>query len=307
MSEIVQAVIDLGSTSSRLLIGTAGAVLHREQIVTQMGTGIDATAAISDEALERVDAALAHFAQELSRFEVAATRVVATAAAREVRDTSGLRLMVERTTGAQLEILSGEDEGRFAFLGAVAREEPGSLVVVDIGGRSTEVIVGSLGDGVLGSISLPTGASRLTEEFIEQDPPAPAELAGALSVAGLHLDDVARELPQAATVLQSGTVIGVGGTITTAVAVELGLLTYDADVVDGFLLSKEAAEDVFRTLATENHADRAHNPGLHPDRVGVIVGGMCMLVGLMRRFGIDEIKVSERDLLDGVLQEMTQS
>ena len=138
---------------------------------------------------------------------------------------------------------------------------------------------------------------RLTEKYVHHDPPLPEELAACLSVTELHLDDAVRAIPALSGPCR---LVGVAGTITTVAAVELGLATYDRDRVHHFRLSKDAAEDVVRTLATETLADRVHNPGLHPGRADVIVAGVCILVRIMRYFDFEECLVSESDLLDGL-------
>jgi Exopolyphosphatase len=148
-------------------------------------------------------------------------------------------------------------------------------------------------------MSVDVGCVRLTEAYLHSDPPAPEELAQAISVVGLHLDDVDRLLPGA---LDAKTLIGVAGTVTTVAAVELGLPEYDSEALHHFRLSHAAAEDVFRTLATEPAEDRRHNPGLEPARVDVIVGGAVVLVGVMRHFGFEEMLVSEADILDGLIR-----
>jgi exopolyphosphatase/guanosine-5'-triphosphate,3'-diphosphate pyrophosphatase len=138
---------------------------------------------------------------------------------------------------------------------------------------------------------------RLTEKYIEHDPPLPEELAACISLTDAYLDDVVREVPGAA---EARTLVGLAGTVTTVAAVEIGLATYDRDRIHHFTLTREAAEDVFRTLATEPRADRIHNPGLEEARADVIVAGCCVLVAIFRRFGFDEMVVSESDILDGL-------
>ena len=137
----------------------------------------------------------------------------------------------------------------------------------------------------------------MTEAWLHSDPPDPLELSQALSVISLHIDDVLREIPMAP---EAATFVGLAGTVSTAAAVELGLAAYDREQIHHFELSREAIEDVFRTLATENLADRMANPGLEPQRADVIVGGMCVLVSIMRRFGFASCLVSEADILDGL-------
>ena len=145
--------------------------------------------------------------------------------------------------------------------------------------------------------SAEVGCVRLTERYVHHDPPRPEELAACLQVTELHLDDAVRAMPGISAGCE---LVATGGTATTAAAVELGLAAYDRDRVHRFELTRAAAEDVFRTLATESAADRAANPGLHPDRAGVIVAGLCILVKVMRYFDFDRCLVSEADILDGL-------
>jgi exopolyphosphatase/guanosine-5'-triphosphate,3'-diphosphate pyrophosphatase len=146
-------------------------------------------------------------------------------------------------------------------------------------------------------MSVDIGCVRLTERFLHGDPPRPEELSQALSVVHDYLDDVEREIP---AVNDAVRLVGLAGTVTTVAAVEIGLSTYDRDRIHHFLLTRAAAEDVFRTLATEKRADRIHNPGLEEARADVIVGGCCVLVGVMRHFGFETCLVSEADILDGL-------
>ncbi|HMX06453.1 MAG TPA: hypothetical protein PKA87_02855, partial [Microthrixaceae bacterium] len=148
-----------------------------------------------------------------------------------------------------------------------------------------------------GAVSVDMGCVRLTEKYLHGDPPRPEELANALSIVGQHLADVQRLLP---SVGAPSRFIGLAGTVTNVAAVEIGLATYDPEVIHHFVLSRDAVEDVFRTLATEAWADRIHNPGLERERADVIVGGCCVLVQIFRTFGFDECLVSESDILDGL-------
>ena len=149
--------------------------------------------------------------------------------------------------------------------------------------------------------SAEVGCVRLTERYVHHDPPRPEELAACLQVTELHLDDAARAMPG---ITAGCELVATGGTATTAAAVELGLPAYDSDRIHRFELTRAAAEDVFRTLATESAADRIANPGLHPDRAGVIVAGLCILVKVMRYFDFDRCLVSEADILDGLARSL---
>ena len=166
----------------------------------------------------------------------------------------------------------------------------------DLGGGSTEFAYGH--DEVEAAISIDVGCVRLTERWIEHDPPQPEELVAAISYTESWLADVDIAIPSAR---EAATVIGLAGTVSTVVAVEIGLATYDRDRVHHFVLTREAAEDVFRTLATEKRADRIHNPGLDEARADVIVAGCCALVAIMRHFGLESIVHSEADILDGLV------
>ena len=150
-------------------------------------------------------------------------------------------------------------------------------------------------------MSIPVGSVRLSEQQLHSDPPAPEELSNAIALVDAYLDDVLREMP---SVREARAMVGTGGTITTVAAVEIGLPVYDRDAIHQFVLTKEAAEDVYRTLATERLADRVHNPGLPRDRADIIVGGCCVLVAVMRRFDVKACIVSEADLLDGIAAEL---
>ncbi|MGE0878996.1 MAG: exopolyphosphatase [Acidimicrobiia bacterium] len=293
------AAIDCGTNSTRLLITDGTDDVVRRADITRLGAGVDKTRALSPEGMARTVAVLREYADLVRSHGVERTRVVATSAARDATNRAEFFAVASAALGgiATPELLSGDEEGRFAFAGATAGLDPadGPFCVVDIGGGSTEFIAGT--DGVEGVISVDMGSVRITEAFLHSDPPRPDELANALAVVGDHLDDVVREVPGVAAARK---LIGVAGTITTVAAIEIGLEPYDRDAIHHFVLTKAAAEDVFRTLATESLADRVHNPGLHPQRADVIVGGCCVLVGIMRRLGCEELTVSESDILDGI-------
>jgi exopolyphosphatase/guanosine-5'-triphosphate,3'-diphosphate pyrophosphatase len=247
--------------------------------------------------MERTLATLVDFRDVLDGYGVEAPRVVATSAARDARNRDTFFAAATDVLGAPPELLPGDQEARLSFEGAVAALDPaeGPFLVVDIGGGSTELAVGtSTADSVY---SMNVGAVRLTELQLHHDPPQPEELTNALGLVEDRLDDALRAVPAAE---DARTLVGVGGTITTVAAIEIGLAVYDRDRVHGFRLSRAAAEDVFRTLATEPLADRKHNPGLHPDRADVIVGGCVVLVGVMRRLRAPELVVRDADLLDAL-------
>jgi exopolyphosphatase/guanosine-5'-triphosphate,3'-diphosphate pyrophosphatase len=295
------ASVDLGTNSTRVLVGRpTGAgldILDRRNTITRLGQGVGASGRLAPEAVERTLDCLRGYREILDRHGVERVRVAATSASRDAANRDEFFDAVEALIGMRPELLSGDEEGRLSFRGATAELDPasGPFLVVDIGGGSTEFIVGT--DRVEGVMSVDIGCVRLTEKFLHHDPPQPEELSACISLTDAYLDDVVREIPAAA---EARTLVGLAGTVTTVAAVEIGLETYDRDRIHHFHLTHEAAEDVFRTLAIESRADRVHNPGLEEARADVIVGGCCVLVALFRRLGFDEMIVSEADILDGL-------
>jgi exopolyphosphatase/guanosine-5'-triphosphate,3'-diphosphate pyrophosphatase len=272
-------------------------VLDRRNMITRLGQGVGASGRLAPEAVDRTLACLRDYREILDRHGVDRVRVAATSASRDAANRDQFFDAVETLIGTRPELLSGDEEGRLSFRGATGELDPasGPFLVVDIGGGSTEFIVGT--DRVEGVASVDIGCVRLTEKFLLHDPPLAEELSACISLTDAYLDDVVREIPAAA---EARTLVGLAGTVTTVAAVEIGLETYDRDRIHHFHLTREAAEDVFRTLATESRVDRIHNPGLEEGRADVIVGGCCVLVALFRRFGFDEMVVSESDILDGL-------
>ncbi len=295
------AAIDVGTNSVRLLVaerdGDSFVPVERLMRITRLGQGVGATGRLAPDAIERTLDALRAYRSVMDALDVppGRVRITATSAARDAANRDDFFGPAEAAVGAPVELLSGEEEGRLSFDGATADVDPalGPFLVVDIGGGSTEFSVAD------GSVSVDIGCVRLTELYLEHDPPRPEELHACISVTVEYLKDVLRELPAAA---EASTVVGLAGTVTTAAAVEQGLAVYDRDKVHGFVLTHEAAEDVFRTLATEARADRVFNPGLEEARADVIVGGLCVLLAIYRELGLDEVLVSEADILDGLIR-----
>lgn len=271
--------------------------------ITRLGQGVDRSRGLLPDAVDRTVTVLREYREVMERLGVPEGRVrmTATSASRDASNRDEFFAAAHEAVGVAPELLSGDDEARLSFLGATADLDPagGPFLVFDLGGGSTEFVYGGAGpDGeVESAISLDLGCVRLTERFFERDPPAPEDLSAAISYTDTWLDDVVREIPQAG---DAATVIGLAGTVSTVAAVEQGLATYNRDAIHRFVLTRDAAEDVFRTLATESRAERLHNPGLEEARADVIVGGCCALVAVYRRFGLDEILVSEADILDGL-------
>ncbi len=291
------AAIDCGTNSTRLLIARDGETVDRRMVITRLGQGVGTTGQLDATAIERTLTVLRDFRVGIEEHGVERVRIVATSAARDAANADTLFDGAEEIIGTRPELLSGEEEGALAFAGATGGldRSRGPFLVVDIGGGSTECMVGS--DGVEHLRSYDIGCVRLTEKHLVGDPPEPEELSNAIAEAVAWFDELQREVP---VVRDVQTVVGVAGTVTTVAAVELGLPAYDRSATHHFVLTRAAIEDVFRTLATERLADRVHNPGLERERADVIVGGLCVLAAFVRTLGVEEVLVSETDILDGL-------
>lgn len=306
------AVVDCGTNTTRLLIDDGKGLGKRLLRITGLGRGVDAGGRLADDSIGRVLDVLAEYREIIENLQVAAVRAVATSAAREAANGAEFLQMATDALGTEVELLDGGSEAAYGFAGATTGlddNHAGPALVLDIGGGSTEFAYGtpSARAGPDAATSIDMGSVRWTERFLASDPPRPEELSSAISVARLHLDDIDREHPVIGRDAPRATLLGVAGTATTVAAVEIGLDPYDPEVIDGFELTRAAVEDVFRTLATERLADRVHNPGLHVDRASVIVGGCCILVAVMRHWEFDKCVVRERDLLDGIANELREA
>jgi len=298
------ASIDCGTNSTRLLVAELGddgrlVSLERLMRITRLGRGTDATGRLDSAAVERTVEVLGEYREIMDRFGVAPgrVRIAATSAARDAANRDEFFDAALAAVGARPELLSGSQEAQLSFLGATSDLDAarGPFMVMDIGGGSTETAVGTT--TAESFLSLDIGCVRMTEKFLLHDPPLPEELSNCLSVIEAYFKDLEREVP---TLRDARTFVGLAGTITTTAAVEIGLAAYDSAQIHHFVLSKKAAEDVFRTLATETVEERKENPGLDPQRADVIVGGLCILVQAMRQFDLEECLVSEADILDGL-------
>ena len=305
MAPPVLAAIDCGTNSTRLLVargsGAGKEVLARVNTITRLGQGVDRSGRLDPDAIARTVEVLRRYRAIIDEHGASRVRITATSAARDAANRDELFDLAEQVVGTRPELLSGDEEAALSFRGATAELDPadGPFLVVDIGGGSTEFIVGT--SEVEAAMSVDIGCVRLTEQYIESDPPAPEELHACISVTDAWLEDVTREMPRVA---EAKTFVGLAGTITTMAAVELGLHEWDRDAIHHFRFGRTAIEDVFRTLATETLEDRKHNPGLEPGRADVIVAGSCIFVAIVRRLGFEECLVSESDILDGLISSL---
>ena len=298
------AAIDQGTNSIRLLVAEpledgGYAELARDMVITRLGEGVDATRRLDPEALDRTVEVLARYCRRARALHAWRIRVAATAAVREAENREAFEAAVRTHAGTELEVVSGEREAELSFLGATWRlEEPAPFLVLDIGGGSTELVLGR--ERPVASTSLRIGSVRLTERHVRHDPPTPEEL-GAIEVdVERALDEAERAVP----LREARTLVAVAGTATTVQALALGLPFYDPEAIHRSWLSRGDAERVLLDLARMTTPERAALPVMAPGREDVIVAGALILVAAMRRAGFDRALVSETDILDGLAIEM---
>ena len=300
------AAIDQGTNSTRLLVaepdGKGGFVeLARDMMITRLGKGVDEAGRISDDALERTLAVMGTFARRARALHASRIRVGATSAVRDASNRDAFEGAVRELTGSDPEVIAGEGEAALSFLGATrGLEEPGPFLVLDIGGGSTELVLGERDREPDAAISTQMGSVRLTERFVSHDPPEPNELERVRKEIGRHLDGAAEAVP----VDRAETLIAVAGTSTTVQAIALELPFYDPEAIHRTWLEREDAVGVVERLAGMTTEERAALPVMAPGRADVIVAGATILVEVMDRFGFERALVSETDILDGLLLEM---
>jgi exopolyphosphatase / guanosine-5'-triphosphate,3'-diphosphate pyrophosphatase len=297
------AAIDVGTNSTRMLVAEEQAggfrPLERRLTITRLGQGVDRHRRIDPEALKRTIATIAEYVATCGEYGVASVRVTGTSAVRDARNRGEFFEAVKALTGKDPEMLSGEEEARTTFLGAVSDlGEGGAKLVVDIGGGSTELILGDAEPTAL--VSLDIGCVRMLEKHHFSDPPAPHEL-DALRA------EVATELAGAAIRLNVPTgarLIGVAGTVTQLATLQAGAAVYDPDITHHAVLSHGDVRMLARRLASLPYEKRARIKGLDPGRVDVIVAGAAILQQVMETFDAAEVLVSEKDILDGLVLDL---
>jgi exopolyphosphatase / guanosine-5'-triphosphate,3'-diphosphate pyrophosphatase len=298
------AVVDIGTNSTRLLIadveisdsGASVTDLLRQSRVTRLGAGVDSGGALSPEAVERTCAVLADYRELIDEHGCEANLAVLTSAVRDASNGADFTARVRHDYDLDARILSGDEEAQLTFLGAMSDREPDPepTVVIDIGGGSTEFVVGH--DHTAGfHTSLQAGVVRMSERHIHSDPPAPAELQSlARDTRAIYLEGLPPEERAPVT-----SAIAVAGTATSAAAIDQELAPYDPARVHRYQLLLATVELLLARLADMSEAQRRQVVGLHPDRAPTIVAGMILLAEAMRAFELDSVEVSEHDILRG--------
>jgi exopolyphosphatase / guanosine-5'-triphosphate,3'-diphosphate pyrophosphatase len=297
------AAIDCGTNSIRLLVAdvtgeTLTDVVRRMEIV-RLGQGVDRTGRLASEAIERTRVALAGYAAQIAELGAVRTRMVATSATRDAENGADFRAMVRQTLGVPPEVVSGDEEARLSFAGAVRGLPPAlpaPYLVADIGGGSTELVRGS--STVEAAISVDIGCVRMTERHLHDDPPTAVQIAAAEADIGTA---VGRAL---GAVGLGGTLVGLAGSVTTVAAIALGLPEYDAARIHHARIAYADVAKVTADLLAATRAARLAIPVMHPGRADVIGAGALILRVIMERAGVDAVIASEHDILDGIALSM---
>ena len=302
---IPRAAVDVGTNSVRLLVVDAsGARVTRELAITRLGAAVDATGHLDDAALDRT-------LQTITRYRAIWTangvtegvRIAATSAVRDASDRDRFFDGVMEATGVQAEVLTGEEEAALAFAGAAGAVEVGRpTAVVDIGGGSTELIVGDERGSVAASVSLQLGCVRVRERHLATDPPTDAEVERARGLIGEQLDLADAALAERGAELRSvAGMVAVAGTATTLAALHLGLPAYEERAIHGTRLPSSSLAQLVAELNGMTSAARAALGPMQPGREDVIHAGALVLHGIVERYGLPEVVVSEADNLDGLV------
>jgi exopolyphosphatase / guanosine-5'-triphosphate,3'-diphosphate pyrophosphatase len=294
-------VVDIGTNSTRLLVADVEpanvTVLDRDSIVTRLGQGVDATGRLADEAMDRVRAALAQYRERLDAHGTERDVAVLTSAVRDASNGAAFVAEVRERFGLDAQPLPGAEEARLTFLGATSErdpQDPTEVVVIDIGGGSTELGTGRRGEMDF-FVSTQAGVVRHTERHLHADPPGPEELqALAEDVRAVYAEAV-----PPATRAPVEHAIAVAGTATSLAAIDLELDPYDPRRVHGHHLTLGRVEELLARLAQMELAERREVIGLHPDRAPTIVAGCVLLIEALRTFDLERVEISEHDILRG--------
>ena len=290
------AAVDIGTNSVRLLITDAGGrELERSMQITRLGQGVDVTGSLQPDAIARTAQVLSRYASAIAQHEVTRVRATPTSAARDAKNNETFFDAAQSALGVRPELLSGEEEALLSFRGATSglTSSEGPFLVFDIGGGSTEFVLGQSQPDSL--ISVQMGCVRMTERHLKSEPPTREQLDACIA-------DVRRELVRVREVVdvqRAARAIGLAGTVTALAAMQQGLDHYDASRTHRSLLSRAQVEALFERLCVADLSERRRLLA-EPQRAEVIVGGAAVLVTILREFEIDELLVSEQDILDGL-------
>ena len=300
------AAVDCGTNSIRLLVADLDpetgkeTELDRRMLIVRLGQGVDATGRFADEALERTFAACDEYAAVIREHGVSELRFVATSATRDASNREEFFAGVRARLGVQPEVISGDEEANLSFRGATRAladsdsGHPTPYLVVDIGGGSTEFVLGS--DSVLAARSVDVGCVRMTERHLRADPPTLEQITAARRDIDAGIDLAAETVDLA----EAKTLVGLAGSVTTLAAVALGLKEYDRSRVHLARIPIDVIRQTCGDLLAMTRDQRAAIPVIHPGRVDVIAAGGLILAQIMDRLGLPELIVSEHDILDGI-------
>jgi exopolyphosphatase/guanosine-5'-triphosphate,3'-diphosphate pyrophosphatase len=300
------AAVDCGTNSLRLLLAdvdperAALTDLTRRMEIVRLGQGVDQTGRLAPEALTRTIAVLRDYADVIASSGAQAVRMVATSATRDASNAAEFTSMVKEVLGVAPEVLTGDEEAVLSFAGATAEltagPDPGPFLVADIGGGSTEFVLGLAGGTPERKISVNVGCVRMTERHLHGDPPTDQEVAAATADVDAALDTVAAAVP----VRRARTLVGLAGSVATVVGIAIGLPAYDSARIHHARVPAAEVHAVTRSLLAQTRAERAAIGLMHPGRVDVIGGGALVLDRIMQRFGFGQVLASEHDILDGI-------
>lgn len=307
------AAVDCGTNSIRLLISEVQADgkirdIVRTMEIVRLGQGVEATGEFAPEALERTRVALEGYVKQMKFEKVQHVRMVATSATRDAKNQDEFfemtaQLLGQIESGAKAEVITGEEEALLSFKGAVAdlRSERGPYCVIDLGGGSTEFVVGTIDGDILGAHSAQMGCVRLTERIMRTDPPTDSEV----EIAEDYVEERMQEVEKIVPISSAKTFVGCAGTFTTLSALAQGLESYDPDAIHGSELRFDALRVLTRQLMGKPSAIRALNPVIHPGRADVIGGGSVAVEGIIkmieRNSDASSFFISEKDILDGIV------
>ncbi|MEU9208934.1 Ppx/GppA phosphatase family protein [Streptomyces sp. NPDC048415] len=304
------AAIDCGTNSIRLLVADADPAtgelveLDRRMTIVRLGQGVDRTGRLAPDALERTFAACREYAAVIKEHGAQKLRFVATSASRDAENREDFVRGVQDILGVEPEVITGDQEAEFSFIGATkeltGRDDLAKpYLVVDIGGGSTELVVGE--EHVRAARSVDIGCVRMTERHLVQegvvsDPPTPGQIDAIRADIEAALDLAEQTVP----LREARTLVGLAGSVTTVSAIAQNLPEYDSAAIHHSRVSYDKVREITEWLLASTHAERAAIPSMHPGRVDVIAAGALVLLSIMERIGADEVVVSEHDILDGI-------